>query len=240
MTPRRHTGSSSSVRSWAAALVVVAGYLACVGLGAGCGSSAPRNEMPSRRLTGEAALEDDERPRFVVGELSLPEPPASVDVDEPALEPVLRHARALLARELPAPEATLTRAELSGFVEGRLAGWMNATAQGVRSLWDATLGLETRTLGVHVVARAITGATLVGLADRVDRLALPESVRADASLASGIHDALDNASRPLRERALQAFGACASAAVGSADPTLDEWRFYCDRENERAQTPRHE
>jgi hypothetical protein len=209
-------------------------------LAAGCGSSAPRNELPSRRLAGEAALEDDERSRFVVGSLTLPEPPASVDVDEPALEPVLRHARELLARPLPTPEATTSASELGAFVDGRLAGWMNATAQGIRSLWQAMQQLETRVLGAHVVARAITGATLVALAERIDAMPLPDSIRADAALSSGIRDALDNASRPMRERAIQAFGACASESIGSADPTLDEWRLHCDAESTRASAPRHE
>jgi hypothetical protein len=214
--------------------------LAALALGLGCGSSAPRNELPSRRLTGEAALEDDERPRFVVEGLTLPEPPASVDVDEPALEPVLRHARELLARPLPTPEDATTASELGAFVEGRLAGWMNATAQGIRSLWGAMQALETRVLGAHVVARAITGATLLALAERLEAVPLPAAIRADATLASGIRDALDNASRPMRERAIQAFGACASESIGSADPTLDEWRLHCDAESTRASAPRHE
>jgi hypothetical protein len=206
----------------------------------GCGASAPPSTTPARRLTGEAALEDDEAPRFVVGDLALPEPPASVDADDPALEPVLRHARELLARELPVPEDSMSSADTSAFVEGRFAGWMNATAQGIRALWDAMQGLTTRVLGAHVVARAITGSTMWALAARIDAWPLPAAVRADASLSAGIRDALENASRPMRERAIQAFGACASAAVGSADPTLDEWRLYCDHESERAQSPRHE
>ena len=222
------------VRRWAATVPVVAlsAWLAA------CGASAPRPELPSRRLTGEAALEDEPRPRFSVEGLELPEPPASVEVDEPALEPVLRHARALLAPPLPAPDDATTAVDLAAFVEGRLAGWMDATAQGIRALWQAMQGLDTRLLGAHVVARAVTGATLLMLAERLDAMPLPVAIQSDAALASGIRGALEGASRPMRERAVQAFGACASEAVGSADPTLDEWRLHCDAASARASEPR--
>lgn len=214
-----------------------------VSLAPGCAGTAQHSEVPARRLTGEADLEQDaDRPRFVVEGLTLPEPPASVDPDEPALEPLLRHARELLGRAPPQPEEDLPAAEIGPFIEGRLASWMNATAQGIRSLWEAMQGLATRTLGVHVVARALAGGTLLALAERLEAMPMPSSIRGDTALTQSIHDALANAARPMRERALQAFGACASTAVGSADPTLDEWRLHCDREaartSARADTPR--
>lgn len=212
----------------AALLLVLAALLA------GCGGSAPRVEQSGRRLSGEAALADDDAPRFVIEGITLPEPPASVDVDDPALEPVLHHARELLSRALPVAESQMPAAEVGGYVEGRLAVWMNATAQGIRALWDAMTNLGTRVLSAHVVARTITGATLVALAERIEALPLPASVRSDAALSAAMRDALNNASRPMRDRAVQAFGACASTAVGSADPTLDEWRLHCDAETDRA------
>ena len=207
---------------------------------AGCGGSTPRVEQSGRRLSGEAALEDDDAPRFVLDGVTLPEPPASVDADDPALEPVLHHARELLSRPLPVAESDMPAADVGRYVEGRLAGWMNATAQGIRALWEAMQNLGTRVLAAHVVARTITGATLVALAQRLEAMPLPLSVRNDASLSAAMRSALDNASRPMRERAVQAFGACASTAVGSADPTLDEWRLHCDAETDRARGDRGE
>ena len=207
---------------------------------AACGGSTPPVEQSGRRLSGEAALEDDDVPRFVLEGVTLPEPPASVDADDPALEPVLHQARELLSRPLPVAEADMPAADVGRYVEGRLAGWMNATAQGIRALWEAMQNLGTRVLAAHVVARTITGATLVALAERLEAMPLPASVRDDASLSSAMRSALDNASRPMRERAVQAFGACASTAVGSADPTLDEWRVHCDAETERARGDRGE
>ncbi len=217
-----------------AGIVGVAALIVVAVLAAACGSSAPPVAHNTRRLSGEAALEDEDAPRFVIEGVTLPEPPASVDVDDPALEPVLHHARELLSRPLPVAESDMPPSEVGGYVEGRLAIWMNATAQGIRSLWDAMQNLGTGVLSAHVVARTITGATLVALAERLEALPLPLSVRNDPSISDAMRSALDNASRPMRDRAVQAFGACASTAVGSADPTLDEWRLHCDSETDRA------
>lgn len=202
---------------------------------AACGASSPPTEMPARRLTGESALDDEEAaPTFDIAGLTLPEPPASVDVDEPSLEPITRVANEILARELPVPEDAMPAAEVSAFIDGRLATYLNAQAQAIRALWSAMQDLPTRVLGVHVVARALAGATLLSLASRIDAMPLPAAVRAEPARASGIRDALAAVTRPMRDRGVQALGACASAAVGSADPTIDEWRLFCDGEIERA------
>ncbi len=200
----------------------------------GCGGSAPPSEMPTRRLSGEHDPSDDEAPRFAITGLELPEPPASVDVDDPALEPIIGYARELLERAPPSPEGELDASGTSAFVEGRLASWMGSQAQSIRALWTAMQELGTNVLGAHVVARAITGSTLVALAERIEGLRLPGAVGSDASEERAVREALASTARPMRDRGVQALGSCASAAVGSADPTIDEWRLYCDSEIQRS------
>lgn len=204
-------------------------FAASLLLGSGCGGAAAASSSRDRQLTGEERLdEEDGAPRFALPALELPEPPASVDADEPSLEPVLSAARALLDRAAPAPEAPLEREAFSAFVEEQLTPWMRAIGADVRTLWEATQALSSRSLGVHIVARAITGATLMRVAERISGLVGPSSLRASPEELERFRAAFDAVSRGMRDRATQALGACASDAVGSADPTLGEWRAYCD------------
>ncbi|GAB4205716.1 MAG: hypothetical protein OHK0013_21840 [Sandaracinaceae bacterium] len=194
-----------------------------------------------RTLTGESGLatsseggEDDEAPRIVIAGLTLPEPPVSVDTDDPDLEPVVNESRAMLARAVPTPDEGLPVSEMRAFVEGPLVTWLGEQARSIRLAWTAVQRIDGSEIGAHVVGRAIVGVTLLELASRVARLPLPRAVREDAAARLAIRDALVSAARPLLERATQALGACASAAVGASDPTVDEWRVFCDAEIERA------
>jgi hypothetical protein len=209
---------------------------------AACGGPSQAAPTAGRRLTGEAGLasssrgdEDEDAPRIVIEGLTLPEPPVSVDVDDPDLEPVVSEARAMLARAIPTPDEGLPASGMRAFVDGPLATWMDGQARSIRVAWTAVQRIDGREIGAHVVGRAIVGATLLELASRVARLPLPRAVREDTSARLALREALVAASRPLLERATQALGACASAAVGASDPTVDEWRVFCDGEIERAE-----
>lgn len=207
-----------------------------------CGGPAQTGRTSGRTLTGEAGLvtssegdDDDEAPRIVIAGLTLPEPPVSADVDDPDLEPVVNESRAMLARAIPTPDEGLPSSEMRAFVEGPLATWLGEQARSIRVAWTAVQRIDGSEIGAHVVGRAIVGVTLLELASRVASLPLPRAVREDASARLAIREALVSASRPLLERATQALGACASAAVGASDPTVDEWRVFCDAEIERAE-----
>ncbi len=218
------------------ALAVLLGHGLSLGaLSMGCGGPAAQAPTPTRRLTGESAGDDDEdAPRIVIEGLTLPEPPVTVDADDPDLEPIVREARDLLGRAIPTPEDELAVPEMRGFVDGRLAAWMATQAGSIRTMWLAMQHIDTGELGAHVVARAITGTTLLELARRIATLPLPRAVREDTTARLAIREALVSAARPILERATQALGACASAAVGAGDPTVDEWRVFCDAEIDRA------
>jgi hypothetical protein len=217
--------------------LALAALLGCALAASACGAGgASQSPATTRRLTGESGGErDEDAPRFVIEGLTLPEPPVSVDVDDPDLEPIVREAGAMLGRAIPVPEDTLGIGDMRGFVDGRLAAWMDQEARSVRVAWVAMQRIEAGELGAHVVARALVGTTLLELASRVATLPLPRAVREDTTARLGIREALVSAARPLLERATQALGACASAAVGASDPTVDEWRVFCDAEIERAE-----
>jgi hypothetical protein len=208
----------------------------------GCGGPAQSSPATGRTLTGESGLatsseggEDEEAPRIVIAGLTLPEPPVSVDADDPDLEPVVNESRAMLARAIPTPDEGLPASEMRAFVEGPLATWLGEQARSIRVAWTAVQRIDGTDIGAHVVGRAIVGVTLLELASRVALLPLPRAVREDTAARLAIREALVSASRPLLERATQALGACASAAVGASDPTVDEWRVFCDAEIERAE-----
>ncbi len=228
----RGLSSIASPAARARALALVATLLL-----AGCGApSAARPDDAARVLRGEAGLEaDDDAPRFALPGLEVPEPPSSVDVDDPALEPILRLSEALLTRARAEPDPTANGERAASSQIDRYGPWIGSIASGIRDLWHALERLETRQLGVHVVACAVVGGTLRAVASRIDELPAPPSVDTD-ELRETFRDALHGVTEPIRDRATQALGVCASEAVGSADPSLDEWRRWCDDANPRGVT----
>lgn len=186
--------------------------------------------MPERRLTGEAALEesDDEAPRLHIEGLELPELPTTVDADDPQLEPLVRAAQSLLASPAPAPDDALDVSGMGTFVETRLTPWLTESGRSVVTLWQAMQGVNSSELSAHIVARGVTGSALLELARRIANVPLPAAVRADANARLAMREAFVRTAHPILDRATQALGACASGAVGAADPTIDDWRTFCD------------
>lgn len=197
----------------------------------GCGSPTSSSTSVVRVLAGEATSDDEAARAFVVAGIALPEAPASVDPDDPALEPVVRASNELSSREAPIADG-VTDGTPSEIAEP-LVRYLDAQGQALRALWEATQRLSTRSLGAHVVARAIAGATLAAFAERLASLPLPSSERGDAARFATVRERLSRVAQLVRERAIEALGACAETAVGSADPTLEAWRRFCDEQAAR-------
>ena len=202
----------------------------------GCGGGGPANTLPERRLTGEAALEEGEDgpPRMTITGLELPGLPATVDADDPQLEPLTRAIRALLDRLAPIPDDALTLDGMGTFVETRLTPWLTDSGQSVVAIWQAMQAVSSSEVSTHVVARGVTGSALLELARRIANLPLPAAVRADANARLAMREAFVRTANPILERATQALGGCASIAVGAADPTVDDWRTFCDAQLDAA------
>ena len=187
-------------------------------------------------MTGEAALEEGEDgpPRLTITGLELPELPTTVDSDDPQLEPLTRAVRNLLERATPQPDDTLDLDGMGTFVETRLTPWLTDSGQSVVAIWQAMQGVSSTELSTHVVARGLAGSALLELARRIATLPIPAAVRADASTRLAMREAFVRTASPILERATQALGACASAAVGAADPTVEDWRTFCDAQLDAA------
>ena len=202
----------------------------------GCGGGGQANTLPERRLTGEAALEEGEDgpPRMTITGLELPELPTTVDADDPQLEPLTRSIRTLLDRPAPVPDDALSLEAMGTFVETRLTPWLTDSGQSVVAIWQAMQAVSSSEVSTHVVARGVTGSALLELARRIANLPLPAAVRADANARLAMREAFVRTANPILERATQALGGCASIAVGAADPTVEDWRTFCDAQLDAA------
>ena len=195
----------------------------------GCGGPSA-SALPERRLTGEAALEEGEDgpPRMRIEGLELPPLPTTVDADDPQLEPLVRAAQSLLLTPAPVPDDALALEAMGGFIEARWTPWLTDSGRSVVTLWQAMQAVNSTELSTHIVARGVTGSALLELARRMANVPLPTAVRADANARLAMREAFVRTAHPILERATQALGACASGAVGAADPTIDDWRTFCD------------
>ena len=63
----------------------------------------------------------------------------------------------------------------------------------------------------------------------------PEAFGESEERARAFQAALENASLPLWQRALDAFGSCSSVAGSEPAHSLDQWREFCDTEIRNAQ-----
>ena len=187
-------------------------------------------------MTGESALEEGEDgpPRLTITGLELPELPTTVDADDPQLEPLTRAVRALLDRPPPLPDDGLSLDGMGTFVETRLTPWLSDSGQSVVAIWQAVQRVSSTELSTHVVARGVAGSALLELARRIANLPLPAAVRADSNARLAMREAFVRTASPILERATQALGACASTAVGAADPMIDDWRTFCDAQLDAA------
>lgn len=201
--------------------------------GAPDGTTAPRS---GAERTWSATSGDDDAPRLVVGELALPALPVTVDADEPALEPLVREANTLVARPLAVPEDSLDAPGFRRWIEEQYRPYVAAQTETIRALWDALRALQSDDAAVRVVGRAVVGASLLVVASRLATIPIPAAVRDDAQLRLSLRDALVRTSSAIATRAVQALGACASEAVGSADPSVEDWRLDCDHRASEAQS----
>ena len=111
--------------------------------------------------------------------------------------------------------------------------WLLGRAHALRDARAALASAEDGEDAEHIVAAAILGILYADLGWQIAEIVLPRSVREDELGALAMRNALLQMSSPLFDQALSAFGACASSAVGSADPTVERWARFCDEESER-------
>jgi hypothetical protein len=197
-----------------------------------------RREMGLAELAREDE-DDDERP-LALGSERLPSLPRGVEGESAPLAEALARVEDALGVGRPEAEADLDRPGFQTFVEEDYAQWVAARSAALRVARQALVPLEGGELGEHVVASALLGLLLSRFAEAIATMPLPRAIHAVPADRLRFRDAFLRAALPLRERAADAFGACASAGVRSGDATLTPWQRYCDerlREIEDAPRP---
>lgn len=206
----------------------------CVGLAlgvspVGCTGSGGAGSGAADTSGGERD-DDDE---LTLGDWELPERPHDVHFDEGVLSEGAALAEATMDDARPVLDAGSTAAEVHDWVEGPLREWLLRRAHGIRDARAALAPAEDGEDAEHIVAAAIVGVLYADLAWAIAQIVIPRAVRDDELGALAMRNALLEMSSPLFDQALSAFGACASSAVGSADPTVERWARFCDDESER-------
>lgn len=197
-------------------------------LGGCTGSASP---SAARSSGGESDGDDDDE--LTLGDWELPARPHDIHFDEGVLADGASLAEETMGDARPPLDGDATAAEMHEWVEGPLRQWLLRRAHGIRDARAALAPAEDGEDAEHIVAAAIVGVLYADLAWQIAEIAIPRAVRGDELGALAMRNALLEMSSPLFDQALSAFGACASSAVGSADPTVERWARFCDDESER-------
>lgn len=175
----------------------------------------------------------DEDEHASIGGIVLPRMPLDVEPDNPELEEGWR--RASLALSMPTPHPPTGEAEeVEVWADEELTGWMQRRAQAVGAAQHA---LERARMGrreVSVVASALLGLAYSRFALDLRGIPTPSIFAVEPDRAHAFQSALRNATGPLWQRALDAFGSCAGAAGAAPAHSLNQWREFCDDEMRNA------
>jgi hypothetical protein len=219
---RERDGGCASIRR--VRLVPLASLALSIVLG--CGGPPA---LSTRRLEGEPGTDDEDAGEpLVLGTVTLPALPASVHADDEVVHDALGLAREAAVPERPALSDDAAAADVIAYMNTEFHDWMLSRARAIGTARTALRTMEHGDTDEYVLASAIVGALFAMLAEEVATLPLPRSIRDDAHQRVLVREALLETAAPLYQRAVDAFGGCASSAVSSADPTLDPWATYCD------------
>lgn len=219
-------------------LLSIATLLFTAALALGCGGAS--TPTPTHRLVGEPTEEgDDDLVPLDLGSRMLPPLPATVhETDEPVRE-ALRLSREALLPERPVLADDASAEETARFMRESFQAWIVTRARGIQQARNALGALEHGEPDEYVLASALVGTLFSMLAAEIEAMPLPRVVEDDHDERILVREALLELAAPLHQRALDAFGACASAASGAADPTLDPWASYCDDQTARTEEGPH-
>jgi hypothetical protein len=210
---------------------------------AGAGSARASGDerlQQARREMGlaEFAREEEERVdrSFALGAERLPELPRDVDPDGDALREGLARAAEALAVGRPALDAGVDLPTFSRWVERDYARWLRERGEALRDARQLLARAERGASGEYVVASAVIGLLFARFAEAIASVPLPRVIENDAVARLRHRDAFLRTAAPLWDRAADAFGACASATVRAADPSLARWQRFCDERLESVQS----
>lgn len=174
---------------------------------------------------------DDEEERVAVAGIPLPRLPLDVAIDDRELEEGWQRTAQALSMPTPRPPAGETW-EVEQWADEELAAWMRRRAEAIGA---AQRALEPARMGrpeVSVVASTLLGLLYSRFALDLRGIPTPEVFAGDPERAAAFRAALRAAAQPLWQRALDAFGSCASVAASAPAHSLSRWREHCDAELE--------
>jgi hypothetical protein len=181
-------------------------------LAVGCGGARPPPVDPPAAEEAEA---------FEVAGVDLP--PLPYGVEEADLEAGLALLESLLLEAPPEPPEGY---RLEAWLAERLPLWVGDRARRLGALLEA---LEPARQGESEALAAVASA-LLGVAferSALDLRGLPRP-RGLGETRDAFDDALARLARPLAQRAIDAYGSCASIAAGAPAYSLSRWRTHCD------------
>jgi hypothetical protein len=188
-----------------------------------CGTRPPPVAPPSYE-----ELLDDER-RLSIAGIVLPRMPVDVEPDDPELEEGWTRASRALSMGTPAPPAG-DAYEVGIWADEELTAWIRRRAEAIGEAQRALERARSGSADYSVVASAILGLAYSRFALDLHGISVPEIFTSDPERTRAFQTALRNAARPLWQRALDAFGSCASAAYDAPAHSLEPWREFCDEE----------
>ncbi|MBX3269594.1 MAG: hypothetical protein KF729_05005 [Sandaracinaceae bacterium] len=165
--------------------------------------------------------------------IELPRLPIDVTPEDPALREGWSLATQALTMSAPRPPAGEPW-EIETWADDALADWMRRRAEIIAAAQRALEGARQGRPDHSVVASTLLGLAYARFAMDLRGLETPETFRDDPERASAYRAAMESAARPLWQRALDAFGSCASVANGEPAHGLGRWRERCDREGREA------
>lgn len=177
--------------------------------------------------------DEDEAPRPTLAGIVLPALPSDVEVDDRELEEGWNRAERLLSMPTPRPPRGEVW-EVEAWATDELSEWIQRRASAIGALQRALEGARMGRAEVSVVASAILGLAYSRFALDLRGIPVPEVFASDPERARAFQQALENAAGPLWQRAVDAFGSCASTAAEAPAYSLAAWRTFCDREGESA------
>lgn len=173
-------------------------------------------------------------PSTTLAGIALPPFPEGVAADQAPLLSGWLAARQALTRALPHPPPG-PLAEVEVWAAETLAPFLSARAQELRKTHRALEPARRGTREQSVVASAVLGTVYLRAALELRGMPAPQSLARRPADADAYRAALDAAARPLAQRAVDAFGSCASTAARAPVHVLSRWRRHCDDERRLAE-----
>ena len=188
-----------------------------------CGGRPPPTPPPP------PAPAEGEADEVAIAGIPLPRMPVEVSPEDPELAPGWAATETALTMPTPAPPGGEAW-EVEAWADGELAGWMRRKAEAVAAAQRALEPARAAEPAYTAVASLLLGLAYSRFALDLRGIPVPRAFRDDPVRAEAFRNALVSAAGPLWQRALDAFGSCASVAAGAPAHSLAHWRERCDAE----------